>query len=428
MARKDIRFDQPLDEYDLGLENIMFQPGFLYEKLTACVGKLRDEGSFTTEAILKSNISFEIKRLTGMYVDFLVDKKVMMNAYILLPSVDKNHVFVQDFFRTWAHPEVGLTLINAMKDIPKGTVDLRNCRVGGIFEKIRLDVVMGHALISDRQFSNGEIAAIILHELGHGFTYFENLGTVVRGSLITGAAAKAVMTVETQSDKIKVLEEAERTLGIEIKDKPRLAADRNSGGKIVQSVMITTLAERSRKDTGLNYYELRSIEQLADQFALRHGAGADLVTALARLNTIYMHRSTINMALHILVEAIKLVVFCAGLLVVPIPLLVYVLLTNPMVKVYDDPEARVKFVRMNLINELKVAKIEDKRRRALLADIEAIEVVEETLDDKLTTMQLMWSTLMPEGRRAADQEATQKQLEALISNDLFVLAAKLKSQ
>jgi hypothetical protein len=103
----------------------------------------------------------------------------------------------------------------------------------------------------------------------------------------------------------------------------------------------------------------------------------------------------------------------------------WIIFFNPTIKYYDDPEARVKFIRQQMTNELKDKGLNDKRRDEILADLELVDVIEDGLDDKRGLLELFWTEIIPSGVTANTQEKAMKHLEELLNNQLFIQSAKL---
>lgn len=412
---------------DFSFENILRQNDRLMVALTEAFTKLKADGRFTTDSIKQSEIPEILFDHTGLTIDFLVTDKIRRNAYVVFPFLDKNHPFFGDFIRNVANADLGVGLVRVMDTVPQGSVNPKTCRVDGIFSKLKSDIYMSVDLLQGKFYTAEEAVAVFLHEVGHIFTYYFFLGTVVRSSLVTVAAAKACMEIDGSEERVKVLKEAERTLGVEVNDIERVAsADVRVRGKLIQSVFLSAEAQKMRVETGNNYYELRACEQLADQFAVFHGAGPHLATALLKLKRDQAHSSYNPWPVHIMVEVCKLLMFACGLFFMPVPLVAYVLLANPLAKKYDDPEQRVRMIRQNIIIELKSKDIESNRIRELNEQLAVVQQVEDSLEDKLSLMELFWVTIMPSGREAERQVIAQKRIENLINSELFSKAANFR--
>lgn len=413
-------------KYGISLESIAMQSGQFFDMLVENIEFLRNDGRYTTATIKESGIMETIRLQTGMAVDVNIRKEGGVGAYVLLPNVDRNHPFIRSEFRQFMNNDVGVSALN-FKDIAvKGTVNTATGKVTGWFTEIRTQMVLSYALMTAKAFDAKEIAAIVLHELGHLFTYFLHLGSTVVSNLVVSAAAQQIVGAKDYGERQFVLAEAERTLGIEIPNKEALAkitSDKEAKG--VQTVMLTTLVEKMRFETGFNIYEARSCEQIADQFAVKHGAGVYLASGLDKIFNSYGHRSYRNRMLHVLLEIGKLVMFVVGLWIgLVIPLLLYIIHFNPLLKEYDDPKQRFEFIVSTLTEEIKKRELPEERRKQLVADIEIVKNISQNADDKRTINQIFWQYCRSEGSQAAKQEKLAKAIQEFTSNALFLSASK----
>jgi len=410
----------------VSLESIAMQSGDFFKLLTENVEFLRNDGRYTSATIKESGIMENIRLQTGLNVDFNIRKESGIGAYVILPNVDRNHPFIQSDFRKYMNNDIGTSAI-AFKDAsPKGTVNTQTGKVSGWFSEVKCQLVMSLDWLKDSFMTSDEVAAVILHELGHLFTYFLHLGNTVISNLMVSLTARRIVKAADYGERVFILKEAEKTLGIELPNKEALAkitSDKESNG--IQTVMLTSLVEKARFETGFNFYELRSCEQIADQFAVKHGAGVNLASALDKIYRKYGHSSYRNRMLHVLFEIGKLTLFILGLWMgAVIPLLVYVICTNPLMKSYDDPEQRIQFIISTLTAEIKDRKLPEERRKQLVEDIEIAKSILANVDDKRTLFQLFWEYCRSDGSAAVKQEKLAKAIEEFSSNALFLSASK----
>lgn len=413
--------------YDIGLESIQVQSGDFFKSIAESIEFIRKDARYTTEAIKESNIMELIRLQTGLQVSFHIEKDSSYGAYVYLPNVDKNHPFIESHFRRFMNSGEGISALTYKDTVPVGKVDTRTGKVSGWFSEIRHQMHLCLGLLKSREVSNEEIAAIILHELGHLFTYYLHLGTTVVSNLYLGTMARQIVGAKDFHERKYVLEEAERTLGIEIPNKEILAktaADKNASG--VQTVVLTSLAEKSRYETGFNIYEMRACEQIADKFAISHGAGIHLATALDKIYSRYGNPSYRNRMCHVMMEIMKLTLFLAGgLLLGPIVLiLAFVFIGNPWEKRYDDPKARLELIASNLTEEIKSRKLPEQRRKQLIEDINQIKSLTSNIEDKRTLNQWFWRVMSSSGRSATKQEEMAKEIIELSNNELFLNASQ----
>ena len=413
------------NRYGISLESIAMQSGEFFGMLAENIAFLRNDGRYTTATIKESGIMENIRLQTGLNVNVNVRKLNSMGAYVILPNVDKNHPFLRSEFRQFLSSDVGVSALNFKNAAPKGSVNTQTGKVSGWFSEVPIEMVLSHELLNNPAFTSEEIASVCLHELGHLFTYFLHLGSTVVSNLAVTAAAKQIVGAKDYSERLYVLDEAERTLGIEIPNKEAMAkitADKESNG--VQTVMLTSLVEKQRFETGFNLYELRSCEQIADQFAVKHGSGAHLASALDKIYRTYGHRSYRNRMMHVLLEILKLSLFIIGIWIgFVIPLLAYVLIGNPLDKSYDDPKQRLEFIISTLTEDIKSRQLPEERRKQLVNDIEVVKSIAKNADDKRTLNQIFWQYCRSEGSAAAKQEKLAKAIQEFTSNSLFLSAS-----
>lgn len=415
----------------LSLESMAYQSSKLFAELTESIEFLRADGQYTTKEILESGIQERLRTRTKMQINFIINAKTGYGAYMHMPLMDKNHPFINEAFREWNTSREGIAWLNGMKQ--KASLDFEKGEVGGLFMDIPVDITLGLSLIGDRRFSAEEIASIILHELGHAWTYFVHLGTTVISGLHAGMLAREVMGVSSTEERVKLISQSERALGIEIPNKEELARlNAKQLGNGVQMVVITSVAEKQRSETGHRVYEMRACEQIADEYAVKYGAGRSLVTALEKLYRIYGQTSSFRSApLHILIEAAKAIGFlflvffggpATGFL-----LMTRILLTNPLESSYDKPEARALLIKQRIIGQLKDRELPAEKVHQLKADVEVIDGVLAGMRDKSTLVELFWSNYMTEGSSAAKGIAFNKRLEELLYNDLFTEASSFRT-
>ena len=413
---------------NLSIESIQTQDGAFFDGLTDSIEFLKANGTFTTEAVIESQILDRIRYSTGMWVDVVIKKEVNVGAYVMLPSVDKNHPFVNENYRKWYSGDAGMTAVHLLEKIPKGIVNTETGKVGGLFSQIRCDLSLGYDLIQGGRFTAREVAAVILHELGHLFTYFLHLGTTVQSALFSSAAAKNVMEAQTYEERVKILSEAERTFGIELPTKEALAKlNPAKVGNGVQAVILSTVAEKQKSEAGSSLYELRACEQIADDYAVQHGASKDLVTALDKVGRIYGEDSYRNGALFVMLEVCKLLIFIGsiafGAWSSAISMSVYIMITNPLLRGYDKPGERAELIKKRCINQLQDRGLTKEEKLSIQADIDVIDKVISGTHDKSTLLELFWANFRRQGRAATKQLEFNKEVEELIFNETFKEAA-----
>jgi hypothetical protein len=403
-----------------GLESIDFQSGVFHTDLTIAVEKLRSSKKYETDNIKKAGLSEVIKHHTNLSVDVNVKDNVF-GACVEVPQVDKNHPLINDELKSFRWRDAS-TAINTLGRPLTGTVNRKTSKVDGDFANMRCDVYLDPRLLNDKDMSNGEIAAIILHEVGHLFTYFEYLGYSYKTNIVLAGVVKAFYDTQDVKERKMILRLAEKNLGVKYDDIDALADSRADG--VLETVTITDMARRMRSELGENLYDCRQFEQLADEFAARHGAGRDNATALGKLYRKFGDTSSIGAPMYLAMEIMKLTFFTLALALLPPLAILAAIISFPAGEVYDTPEVRIGKLKNQIVMRLKSDKLPDKLRAQLLEDIEAIKAVENQLDDKRGFYRIFVETVFPTRRKMKQQMEIQIELEQLASNEIFVAASK----
>lgn len=448
----------------LALEAIAFQGTAFFEALTEAFARLRvaarkREG--TSPSTLKEGKALRevIRQHTNLSVT-LMPQQEDVTAGILCPRLSNGHVFDSVFGwndatdSSWnadAH-----TLLKKYKDgFAKGMVDIRQNRVDGIFAEIPYQLYLRDAFILGELMTEQELAAVVLHEIGHAFTQCEYINRTVA----TNQVLADILNAKNAGQESKI-----STIIVRLASEEQLTAKQKDAllaCKKPQDYVITAYAvadERCRSELGYSVYESTSCEQLADLYATRCGAGRHIVTALHKLNQVvfggYENKSKLARVAASLFSFLLCTTYMGlltgaswGIITTPaigliIGIGVGVLFTAMVFKgglnrldyaLYDDTVARFDRIKHQLVQQLKDWSLSRKLTASVLADIEEIDKIIEPLratdegarEGELSHyLALFFSSTY---RKKYDIELLQKQLEALASNNLFVQAAKLKT-
>ena len=410
------------------LEAISFQvKELMFKELTAAFENVLKDGKFTTEALDKANIAKIVKMHTNVTIKPVINEvDTGLGAHVEFPQIDINHPLINEAYRHLKGNVDGVAAIRAAKGAIKGRVRLDVSRVEGIFAEIENSLVFSKGLFSTKKFSAGELAAVLCHELGHIFTYFEFLALNVHTNHVLSAASTAMMKTASNDDRFVILREVEDSLSVKLADKDALAKANNAD--VIQTVILSSVIEKSRSELGSNIYDMRCWEALCDQFAARHGASRDLATALDKIMRFYGHSSYMGNFSFTFLEVVKFSLFMTMVVTgIGASLAVLIIITNPMERLYDEPGERIKRIRLQVVEALKDDGISNGRRESLLSDLKIIDNVLPEINDRRGVLELFWTEVIPYGRRQQGQKETQQALEQLVSNDLFVKAAQFKT-
>lgn len=417
--------------FKYGLESIQYQGRGLHQKLTEAVARLRSynpntKKRFQSEDVEASNIANIIKEATGLNVVFTIKPVVWENAAMACATFDQNHIFFDQYQRGYSVlSSAGTNSIAILGEKARGSIDLKNSRVTGIFSQIPLNTYVTYGLLAERKNTNEEIAATILHELGHAFTFCYYLGHVVTSNIIITHAARRVMGIADEGERVKVLKETAAILGIEVPKVDIVAACPPTSIKdAVETVYINAHRKRYRSITGTDLYDFRACEQLADHFAIMHGAGAATITDHLKYYKKYKHRSVDSYSMYLFKEISKTILTTCTVVGLPLVFL-SILSSSPSIDIYDRPLDRVTNVKRQLNDILKDSSLTNDEKEYTLKQIELVRAVENEMNSRETWYEQLANIFNPKHGYYKKQVDNEKLLEDLVFNNLFEKSAEL---
>ena len=414
------------------LEIIDYQGDNFYKQLKEAISKIRTNPELTTRVVFESGIEQLIFDRLGMRIELAVLNDPEPNAAISIPPVDKNHVFVRPFTQ-YGENSFGRVISYFDSDKSRiGTVDIHKVRVGGVFSQIPLNLYIntGHF---NPAFTDGEIAATILHELGHGFTYFFYLLHSTLCNYISAYTASAVAGANGDKERTLIIEKGLRVMGIDgVGVREFLTQTPEQISTTMQSLYINQTSNQLRSETGFGMYELRACEQLADWFAVRFGAGLELATGMEKL---YKDGKRVQLAntMRSRVMWQSALLYGAYLIsfTIPFPKIFSEVFRDDSIRIYDRDDDRIKYMRQNLIDLIKDAKLPDAARKDLLKQIDEIKEVEKRVSKDIgkghsSIVLFLKDKLIPNYRRNVKAVELQKNIEEMLYNEVYVQAAKFQ--
>jgi hypothetical protein len=409
-------------------EAITQQDGLLFRELSAHLQDFIATGNITDRALRAYPIDKTIMTHLGLSVDFGMDEAqaYIPNAWVVPPQVTKNHPLVADFWRFAMSDKEGIAAIRQSKNgFIEGTVDRVKAKVSGDFSKFVSEIRVTKGLFDTKiGMTAQEIAAIILHECGHLFTYFECLGDQITTNYQIHQVTKQLLGTADIPVRVKILREAETTMDVKVDNIE--AASRMNNKELLQTVLLEAKVRSHRSEFGSYYYDLRNWESLSDQFAARHQCHLALATALDKMYRFAGHQSIMSTPRFLMSEVLKVTLIVIGAFIA-LPLIVFILIQDPFLDTYDRPAERVRRIREDLVSALRDPGLGDDKRKAILSDITAIDDVLARLNDRTTLWEAVWKFLSPtiRGQQARVQDL--KALEELANNELYVHAAALRT-
>jgi hypothetical protein len=410
-----------------GLEVIAFQRTRpVFKLLTAEIQSLMDKAvadkvtKITQQTLDESKISTILSAASGFLNIKLVPDDSVLNAYTTAITLSSNHVFNDKMWRKYVGNADAYNLYRQVNNVLVGQIDLEAGKVGGDFAKIPLVIGVGHGFFDPKWgFTAEEIAGILLHELGHDFTYCYALHYTCTTNMVLGNAVKAIVAAKDMKQKHAIMSDIENTLGIKIDDKDELT--RYDKYEHYYITMLGKYREKVYDALGSSSYNTNMSEQMADMFAARHGAGVAMVSGLHRFHKLVAAQPKESKALSRLCSIMGFVMFFP----ITIPLMIAGFMANDFIAgTYDLDKDRFIRVRNESYASLKDPELTADEKKLILAEIDVINKIISEADNVWTTSDKLAVLIRASQRNQLRQKRLQQDLEALTNNPLYALAAQ----
>lgn len=394
------------------------------------------------------------KKYTGMHFNFHFAKMGGINAFVLPPQAESaNPMSSDEVFKTVRRYNRPVS----EQELFKGTVDITTGKVSGIYTQIPVEVFTAVEFFKGRaatDFEPEQIAAVILHEIGHGFTYLRYLGKLALSNVVVAEITRRQH--EGEGDKVmqEVVRVAEQKTGWRLRDLGEINNRRDP--LVTQQVVMAAMVESIRSELGTKFYDRRAFEFSADQFVARHGGQQYIVQALDTMYRQYpeyireYRGRTGNIAASLMgyVEATFMSAMTAAgaylLFAGPVGMgavgllslvmggfsVIGILFAGVDDGIYDPIEHRFKAMRRELIASAKYTDLPVATRKQIVKQMEEIDAILREVEengkgyfhpDVLTQYVIGVFT----GRPA--EQKFQRTLEELVNNRLFELSNKLQT-
>ena len=410
-----------------GLEAIAFQrtrPAF--KLLTAEIQSLMDQMAvdkvtmLTDTMLNKSKLSRIMQEVSGFSkLTLVVEKRAAVDAWTNTLLISNMHVFHDNWRRQFIGNADAFNLFRQCNNVLTGQIDLVTGVVSGDFSKVPVTIGLGYGMLDPQfNFTAEEIAATLLHELGHNFTYMYTIHYTCTTNMVLLLAAKALAAAEDNKAKYAIMSDVQNTLGIKIDNQPEL-----TNYNRYENYYITMLGLYRKKvyDTlGADAYNTNMSEQLADMYAARHGASAALVTGLNKMNKMFdMGQTEKRLA------KIQSVFAFITLFPVAVPLFLIGVYCNDFVSgTYDLDKDRFIRIRNEATASLKDPNLTADEKKTILTEIDTMNAIIKETDNAWSFAEKAAYLLRASQRQPMRQKRLLQDLEALTNNPLYVAAAK----
>lgn len=403
-----------------GIESLMYQGENFLVALVKGLEIIKKNGKFDTASIKEAKLGEIASRFTGMNITIRFERG--FGAYMYMPPMDNSHPFQNNYLVNVPIYGTGGEIILKGKGDPIAEINYKEAKVGGVYSDIPVNITIGTGFLNSI-FTLEEIAAIILHEVGHAYTYFYYLGRMYFANFLISSYAQEIMGTNDLSRRKILLKAAEKRLGIEIHNPNALVEQPTLDKNKIETLFINAHRYTLANTTGTDIYDFRSCEQLADYFATMHGAGPFLISGLNKLYEASGSNALLPFPIYMIGEFFK---FLLSPITVPFYLMV-IMATNPSIKRYDDPAARAKYIELQMRSALKNRNMPPELRKSILESIEAAGKDAGKLTDHKGYAHLIWTLFSPSYSRGVKQEQGQKVLEGILFNELYTKAATFAS-
>ena len=427
----------------MSFEAIHFQGDAFFKELTACVKDVTEmplpgNSVAAIKAFYESDKMLSLIRCVHEYTKISLKYDSDYYDYgpaVCMPLLNKNHIFFNDWER---HDGGGaldrdakLLIAELKKPFINGSVDLRKNRIGGDYCKINCVLAMPVFYFYSGKLLPEELAALILHEVGHVLITFEFIDRTLKTNQVLSATAAALNG--GNPDVIKtVITSAEEIL--KLTPEQKAAFEKITSIHDASVILHSCAIDKSITDLGASVYDSVSCEQLADQYASRCGAGKALVLALDKIVSNEYKYLKVTAGQQMLYASLAVAGFVYPLLGIVIAISLFGQLGKSIVggvyaskgeAEYDNFPSRIRRVKEQLIERLKDKSLPNIEKAKTLADIAEIDAIASKSADSLKLYEKIAYLLKPSYRNAHKYEILQKELEQLSSNNLFIHSAKL---
>lgn len=425
----------------LALEAIEFQDGRFFQDMTRIIEDLGalprnlSEIGFWNSPELDA-ISRCIKAHTNLQIQCVEGEL----PAIEVPNIDGNHPlfpaelkeFVAEGYRYDGEQDIRKVMRTMEAKLVVGTVDLKRSKVGGIYKEIKMNMYFPRSMLDcSGPIHPAGVAAIILHEVGHAFTYMEYAGRAFTTNQILSGMVRVMESTEDTRTREIVFAKGANLLGMNKEQRDALLGVKSEAE--ITTIVMDAAVDSSRSELGVNIFDHVSSEALADQFAARHGAGRSHVQAMQEgAKYYYGHPDPTTLFQRLMVSLVLVItnIFLLAIFhVLYLTVMFLVLIWSPEYTIPEHNTVKGRYTRIlnEYAHELKNRNLKPERKKQLLADYESLKAITDKLDDSLPLARKISYYLNPRYRMTRKFHVLQTDLELLASNDLFAKAAKLST-
>lgn len=394
------------------------------------------------ENITSSNLLSVIKKYTNLTTTMEPLTPVEAGKYnaMVIPAIfDKNHPLLDEMRSNFYDSKDLRQIFNKNNKLLDGSINLTQGKVYGAFSETVVPLMITIPMLIGDKFSTREVAAIILHEVGHILTFMEYLGRNYLTVHTLEFVSRNYNDTVSESQRTKIIKAVSDEYDIKISDAEQVGREITKG-EVINTMIVKAVRERSHYITGTPMYEDRTSEAIADQYVSRIGGARELATAVDKLQRYYgidpykgvvSNLAMMTAAITLYATSIAgLAGLTAGLAISAIMLLLTagIYLASNQRHEYDPPHQRLARIRKEMVEASKLTDLDRDQRRKIMDDINIIEQLEKSTEDKEAFGRILWNNLTTTRRNERRLMEELKELENLLVNPLYVTHNKLQAR
>lgn len=442
-------------DLSIATEAIHTQDGSFFAELVKDIQALpRNERQFAKRDVweaLENRLSKTTAKFTGLKIKYTIN--IRADLGIIVPIFDYQNILYSHILEAAANPDTMLKELRKLGDEIRTEVDLKKSFVSGDLAKSESEMFLNQLAFSGRfrniEYSDEELASIILHEIGHHFTALEYLDRSVATNQVLAQLQRDLLSNKEPSKRESLIKTSGKELSIDRNTVSELIGKED---KIVTTIFMSQTLKQLRTQSGHSFYDMNTWEMLSDQFATRHGAGAHLANALAKMDrqnpdltslssfgSIARQASYAVAGLFLLVAGvygITLGTALATFMGVIGVFLGYATFTYDhsfSEPTYDNAVSRLKRIRNVMVQQAKSFLSQPKSKFNTFAaekledDIELLDKLMVGMEDRTSFVLKVYAFFNASEANRQANVVFQKELETLANNDLYVKALALKA-
>lgn len=440
------------EQLQVALEAIDFQGDKLFKKLVKILSAFpREERAGAgraqweklekaLEKALNDSTHLKLYISIGRYGNFMVAN----------PVFDMNHILHAAKGDVSKNPDEYIKYLTKTEKEIRNSIDLKKSTVSGHIAEMEIPVCMSiecfYQSVNGVMFTDPELMAILLHELGHLFTMIEMMDRVVLTNQVMAEMQRNLLGGDV-SKRETIIKAAIDNLSL---DRNLLSQVQGKNDEITTTVLLTNGIKCLRSQSGDSFYDRNTWEMLSDQFAVRHGAGSDLASAirkfgiankdLTELDTSEaFRRQVMAVGGSFTLLTLAALGFAAGSFIAATIAVVFGLLairSDHMLgdePTYDNVYSRFRRIRLQINQQIKMIATGEQNnfsaayKKQLQDELEKLDALMSGMEDRkslIQRLQIFFSS--NEANRHANVQF-QKELEGLANNDLYAKALAMKT-